>query len=232
MDNWIRKPILREKDNVSSLLNILKDSGAFIAGGFARYVFSENPLAASDIDVFTGNQLVYDVAKLALDKLATSDYYSDHVEETQASLKYDLDCISLPVNLIKPNPAINSQGNKEFILSLFDMTICEAIIEDENTVLVSPACLNDLAAKQIRFTNLSNLPNAFLRAFKYASKGFEMPTDEINKLLTAYGKLTPDQMASFTGILNYIAAGFVAAQEDVEYTSKPIHVTYNTSSLY
>ncbi len=219
MDNWVEIPVKREHNVVTDLFNILQGSGGFIAGGFARYV-SDKDLGpkASDIDVFTGSQEIFEKVVKALTENNYSIKSLTQASETytrpsflEPDLMFCLDYIRvpLPVNVIRPLnlDSFKAAGSMEDIVKFFDLTVSEAVIVSPNSVKVSPECIRDSASKSIVFKALNNVPGTIRRAFKYANKGFTISPEQINILFTAFDNMPSDRKTNIGLLVDYDAMG-------------------------
>lgn len=192
MNGWIAKPILRDHGQVARLLNVIDTSGAFIAGGYARWLISPNPsFKADDIDIFTGNTGTFHGVMEMMEKSFRASWNDSLIYQFYDNS--DFDRITHYMSVIYPLEEEYSEGygstkvkgSQEDILNDFDLYLCEAVIKDKDTVLCSRQCWNDIDFNSITFKKLDKPRRALKRAFKYAKKGFGVDDLQLSSLITA-----------------------------------------------
>lgn len=163
-----------------TVVEILRENGAVLAGGAIRDTVAELPV--KDWDFFFPNQLSHDTAVAELGALYRT--------ETKSKLATTFVIGGVIVQLI--NPRI-SHGTAWEIIQSFDFTMCQAAYDLAAHKLVAGNRFSiDTADRKLVFTGGTFIGNSFERAMRYAQRGWRMDKEECYKLTQAIRALSEE----------------------------------------
>lgn len=186
---------------VENILNLVREFGGVIAGGYARYCASplEEPAKASDIDVFTNSEDQYN--DLRAECVNARGWRV--VAETDLAITFSGEGrrANLPFQIIKPK----QYNTVEELLSQFDFTVAQAAIDaDSKRVLYSEDFEKDELAKNLVICNINNPIQTLDRILKYADRGYGIKPTEYVKLFEAWDALSAEDKSKFKNSLDKI----------------------------
>lgn len=203
----ISETYIKRNHGVVAMLfdKVLKDTPAYIAGGFARYVSSprENPVMFGDIDIFAMNKDAW----CALEYTAgvTRGIYYQRSGEIANTWMIEPEAFgfkfpqgypeTLNIQIIRPSERWADKTHKE-LLERFDISVSTVAIISPETVAYVPPQSVDERTLQISFFDKTNPASTLARAFKYVQKGYTIHPDSILELVECLWNL-PEEKRRF-----------------------------------
>lgn len=182
----------------AALHQLAGESGAVIAGGFARYAAGLRSSSGDDDDDVPGYSdvdiwplLVHTTPHAAVKKLEAGLRHLGYDESyrTEAAITFtDSWAAGSRVQIIH-SAASRWYADAEAVLREFDFTICQAALADRGTEVVvraSEAFVTDEPRRVLRLARLQNPVRVIGRAMKYARRGYRLPIPQIAALLTQW----------------------------------------------
>lgn len=192
---------LRIPTGLNKVIELGREYGSYICGGYARYAASsvDKPVTPSDIDIFCRDQKAFDALERGLERL----FPEVEVRESKFAMNFHTHKqFKYPIQLIKPkdNGVIHNFGKVYDVLDTFDFSIARAAILSPTSVLLHSHFERDENFGLLRI--LAPIQNPFrimLRVSKYASKGYTLPPLEIIRLFAAWENYTPEYRETLMG---------------------------------
>jgi hypothetical protein len=191
---FVEVAVKRGFEAIEDVFNICAQVGGVIAGGYVRWMCSPNPepVQPGDVDVFPrieGNE------NALVDAFVKAGYALGNVAETGLEMMHPL---KPRVNIIRSNDPLRTFGDAAWIISGFDFTVCQAALLNAKTALVHPEFAEDEGAMLLRVSTINNPLAVFLRAMKYAHKGYAMPPADAVRVLDMWLGFSPDSRDEFS----------------------------------
>lgn len=200
--SFMKVGVERGFEQIKDIYQIATREGAFIAGGYVRYMCSLNskPAPADDVDVFpTDAETVDRVFKALRRELG---YRTDRQSDVAYTLShYQSD--KPTVQIIKPieRGGLKTFGTLEEIIGSFDFTVVRIGLMSESVALADECFLNDEFFKELNVRTINTPIAVVLRAQKYAAKGYTMSPIEFLKLFQDWDGRTPEFRQRLTDLL-------------------------------
>ena len=192
---------------IAVLLGLLKEFGVgcFVAGGFARWMVSneEHPPAPDDIDIYFDGSNSFALAE----KWFRNKGFELKLESKNAitfappAIAAWQDC--LHIQLIKPS--YDRCGEISHVLLKFDLSVCQAAVEIKDGQAVgycSYYFLDDNDKKTVRILHISNPLLTMQRCCKYACKGYRIPPREMMKILANWEERSEEVRDKFKKLVS------------------------------
>ena len=194
-----RKRVRRGKQIINKLFPILLTK-THIAGGFARWVCSQNktPIPASDIDIFCEDLATYYEMEGILNERFT------FLSENEACRVFGTGWSKIKtIQLIKPREqhAVVTMGKIETILENFDFTITRAAIMTPKTVLVDEDFDKHERKRKLVIKNIHCPISSLFRVIKYVKKGYRFSMQESLKLFLDWEQRSPEYKQEIAELL-------------------------------
>lgn len=184
---FVKMKILRGFTEIKHVYSLIKDTGATICGGYARYCASthKEPSPSIDLDIYCTDDAVMDIVR----KRFEAALFTIHIEN-EMSIIYNKrkdvpEYVACPkINLIKPRLEFRvvTKGSAEEIISNFDFSVVRCAIINEDEVLADEDFEKDESRKFIRIKNIHCPISSAIRFCKYYKKGYWTKPIQILKL--------------------------------------------------
>ncbi len=187
--------IQRGITEIRHILGMTQKHGAYICGGYARYVATERlpHFAPSDVDVYFQDQGGFDTM---LAEIGDKYMYESKESAVAITLKHltpkndDHTSITPAIQLIKPidNEVYKTKGDPYKVMEVFDINVCKYCIISPNKVIAHREALTGESLNNIVFGDITNPYIAMQRAIKYIHKGYSLDYTELQKIFALWSE--------------------------------------------
>jgi len=195
--------VIRGFTEIEEIFEATQNVGAYILGGYVRYMCSQRrrPPQPGDVDIYSPRNEIHKALKSWL-----ADTGREIKHENDMSITYKLrdEDIHPAIQLIKPmrKGAIISDGPIKEILESFDFTICRLGLLSPTEAWGDESFVEDDKRRQIIIKNIHCPISSTLRAMKYAKKGYFLNTRECLKLFIDWENRPEDYRLQIIDLLS------------------------------
>lgn len=192
---WASMPVRRIHPTVSALAFSLQAHDCYIAGGYARWACStrEDTPLPKDIDIVCPS-------KRKLESLRASFKTNGMVEVRDGvfSVTFKTGAIGREIQLLKPFTG----DTIEECLSKFDLSVCRVALINHDSAIGDTDGFEDERQGKVRVSHVDpeTASNTMCRLLRYANKGYEIETGEVEKVLDVIRK---QAIASIPAVSSY-----------------------------
>jgi len=179
-------------EQITNFLRILNKTGGVIAGGFVRYLVHGFNFP-DDIDIWSFDEYQFnDIHNELVSSGMELINSNDRTNVYKFGWKYSKSHGSLPclVQLIRPVDGVRAA---EELMDTFDLTICKAFLTAEGDVFVHPLMEEHHREYKLVVEQCRMPLSTIKRIIKYSGKGWNVSTDELVKVMDAWGTLNAEQ---------------------------------------
>lgn len=186
-DGFVHVPVYRGFTEISKLYYLIRHEGAFILGGYVRYMCSpaKNVTPAGDVDVYCPSKEIFEKIRQIFKDNKFEMKAENDLALTYKPFEKDHEFFGCPVvQLIKPmeEGVVVTQGEMQKILENFDFTVVRIGLLNPSEALADADFMHDEEKHQLRLKNIHCPISSTYRVIKYRTKGYWPPTFEILKL--------------------------------------------------
>ncbi len=192
-------PVVRGLTEIKDLLTIVRMSGGFVAGGYARYCVSPLPRPAlpSDVDVFCTASIAYDSI---VERLVEAGATIKITTVNATTIIPPKEWVSCPtIQIIKPEVMV---GDPWSIISKFDFTIAIAALQGGDFAMVHPSFMVDEHNQRLVVQHIQCPVGQMRRAMKYCKKGYKFPVKQMLKLYDDWDTKTAQRKEDIKKVVN------------------------------
>lgn len=216
MTQWKEVPVRRGEAMVNWLFQLCEQHGAYIAGGFVRWMCSpvEDTAKPHDVDIFPKTWRAYYALEDALGKAGyTCDYtgavaqtwqyerltpHNDH-ETLLHRFRQELNIIQLILPDTLPGAVSNAPLDK--VLECFDFSIVRIGLTSAKTALADHQFEEDETCKRLRVRYINFPVGLVMRMTKYAARGYQPTVADIGMAFRGWDAMDADLRKQATAFL-------------------------------
>lgn len=178
-------------EQLKPFINVLKKTGGVIAGGAVRFLL-KGLNRPDDIDIWSFDELQFneihnELLILGMELIHSSDRTNIYVFRDFKHTHSKLPCL---VQLIKPVTGVNTP---EQLMDTFDIIICKAFLDANGDIFVH-RLFDEMHHTMVLHVEHVRMPlSSIKRIVKYCSRGWSISTEELVKVMDAWGSLTAEQ---------------------------------------